>query len=309
MSPPFLFPSGAQTVSVKAVADLLAVAREGYAAGLEAKDAKLQKDALNVAALALGHKDAQVFFDGVVIALSELPFGNDPTMDNDGHWDLPDDAPEAPPDEGDQDQGAPGEADEDDNAASPAYEGIVDGDDPQQNMQDGSEGQPKNGPDVNKRGGITERGALEIVANNFQRLNRARMNLKAISMVAPSGNIVQSKGKRPITEERKQDDDRYAALKRALNDDKRRKTTLTLPKIGGKWGEKSGDEIKWWGHPYSRKGPLGKPVGPHPTREAAMRAGLTAQPKAHRVVTGHGNFGPDFKIESHKSYDIRHLND
>jgi hypothetical protein len=51
-----------------------------------------------------------------------------------------------------------------------------------------------------------------------------------------------SKGKRPITDERKADDDRYAELRRALDNDRRSsraKTKVSLPKIGRKWDEKS----------------------------------------------------------------------
>jgi hypothetical protein len=84
---------------------------------------------------------------------------------------LPDDAPEAAPE--DQDQGAPGEADEDDSAASPAYEGLVEGDDPHKKLKDGSEGK-EGGPDANDQRAMA---AMEVAAANFARLSRVRLNM------------------------------------------------------------------------------------------------------------------------------------
>ncbi len=148
-------------MSARSVADLLAVAREGYVAARASGDERLRRDSLRVAARAMEHPDSGAFFGGLCLALSETDGlgvsedveGNDPSIEDDGDVEQSPDVP-----------------DEDSPSASPAYEGIVnhDGDD---RLDDGSEGRPKS-PDVNNHRVLS---SFERAAANWTRLNSLRV--------------------------------------------------------------------------------------------------------------------------------------
>ena len=112
-------------MSVRHVADLLALAYEGFNQAETALDEELRRMSVKVVAKALAHPDAGAFFGGIQLALAEVkeaPFGNDPDIDDndEGIFDPEDDDTE------DQD------VDEDSPAAGPAYEGVTDGDEEDQ---------------------------------------------------------------------------------------------------------------------------------------------------------------------------------
>ena len=154
-------------MSVLAVADLLAVAHEGYITGVANKDATLTSNSLLVVAKALQHPDAGAFFKGVAAALTEDDWGNDPTIEHDDTGVLHDDDEEGP--------------DEDSNAASPAYEGLVDGENDDGRLDDGSDEENQHGPDVNRKG---EMSAVAKASANWARL-------KGVEVAAdPNGRLM-----------------------------------------------------------------------------------------------------------------------
>lgn len=135
-------------MSVKKVADMLALAYEGLETAREANDAKLKELSLTLIAKAMQEEYACDFFSGIQLALGEIeenPFGNDPDIDNN--------------DEGVMDPES-GEPDENSPAGSPSSVGITD--------DQGSHEDEKNKP--HEEGSML----IAIAASNFRRLAHAR---------------------------------------------------------------------------------------------------------------------------------------
>ena len=136
-------------MSIRDVADMLALAHQGFSTASEQSDEQLRRMSIQLASKAFSHPDAAVFFGGLQLAVSELveekPWGNDPDIDDN------DEGVMDPQDTEEDDEEAP-------EASSPAYEGVTDEDgdkeDDMQSMQDRQK----------------ESSALKALASNFRRL-------------------------------------------------------------------------------------------------------------------------------------------
>ena len=157
-------------MSVRDVADMLALAREGLVAAAQQSDEQLRRDSVRLVAKAVSHPEAGVFLSALQEALAdfiEKPYGNDPDLDeNEGGVLDPyaADVPDEQPDEG---------VDEDSPASSPAYEGITDGED------DGTDTDVNQNEDPDEAGNDEDdqeleeeemEGAAYKLAANFRRL-------------------------------------------------------------------------------------------------------------------------------------------
>ena len=114
-------------MTVRHVADLLALAHEGLIQAEAANDEGMRKMAKQIAIKALSHPDAGAFFGGIQLALAEVhekPYGNDPDIDDNDEGVMD---PESDADE---------DVDEDSPAASPVYEGVTDGDEDEDSEKD-----------------------------------------------------------------------------------------------------------------------------------------------------------------------------
>jgi hypothetical protein len=131
-------------MSVKQVADMLALAYEGYDLAKKSNDLQLKHLSHKLVVKALSSESAAEFFGGIQLALAEVhenPFGNDPDIDDNDNGILD-------PEDDEIDENSP--------AASPAYEGITDN-------EDSSEDE-KNKPE--------ESSLIDLVAQNFLRLRK-----------------------------------------------------------------------------------------------------------------------------------------
>jgi hypothetical protein len=130
-------------MSVKQVADMLALAYEGFEKAKTSNDKELHQLSKKLMIKALCNKSAGEFFGGIQLALGEIqesPFGNDPDIDDNDNGILdPED-----------------EMDENNPASAPVYEGVTDDKDSHQD--------DKNKPQTD------EAAIFTIVAKNFARL-------------------------------------------------------------------------------------------------------------------------------------------
>ena len=134
-------------MSAKKVADMLALAYEGYEKAKETNNAELKSLARELVIKALSNKEAGAFFGAIQLALGEIeetPFGNDPDIDDNDNG-------VSDPEDDDQ----PTDMDEDTPAASPAYEGITDDEDSKE--------------DNNNKPHEEESGLVALAAKNFLR--------------------------------------------------------------------------------------------------------------------------------------------
>lgn len=129
-------------MSARLVADMLALAYDGFTAARDKNDEALRRDSVRLVSKALSHRDAGTFFSALQLALAEIhesPLGNDPELENneDGDIDTED-------------------TDEDSDSASPAYEGLVNGDEEEEGGK----------PDPEK-----EQGSVAKATANWKRLH------------------------------------------------------------------------------------------------------------------------------------------
>jgi hypothetical protein len=143
-------------MSLKLVADQLALAYEGFSLGKAKNDNELTQLSIKLVAKALQREEAAVIFSGIQLALAEFtneeddgdnkkeiheaPFGNDPDIDNndEGIFDA-EDNPENNP------------------SASPSYEGLTD-DKEHEDEADENKQKPE------------ESASIKIAATNFKAL-------------------------------------------------------------------------------------------------------------------------------------------
>ena len=72
-------------MSTQDVVSLLSLAHRGFTLAVESDDEMMRRQCIHLAAKALAHPDAGLFFGALQLVHDELPFGNDPDIENNGN--------------------------------------------------------------------------------------------------------------------------------------------------------------------------------------------------------------------------------